>query len=96
MAGGGEVRKLRVDMAEETADQALAGKQLTDEIPDVTHLDLCRFDIRVDHRLAQGFGEHIEDRQTLALPVAGKIGLTAPQYVDIGCPLHIVTAPAGR
>ena len=83
VARGRQHGQLREYVAEEAADETLAGEQFGDEVADMTHLDFPWLDIRVHHRLAQRLGEHVVQAQALARPVAGEVGLAAAQDVDV-------------
>ncbi len=84
VAGGGQRGQFREHMAEKAADQALAREQLRDEVAHVAHLDLRRLDAGIAHRFTQSLGEHVVQAQPLPRPVAGEVGLAAPEDVDIG------------
>ena len=64
-------------MTEKTAYQALAGEEVGDEIANMAHLDLFRFDFRIGHCFLQALGKHVVQLATFPGPVPGKVCLAA-------------------
>ena len=82
MPGGGHAVETRMHETKEPAQQALAGKQLANEIAHMACVDVFGFQIDRGQTLADHLGEGVRKVHLFARPVGGKVALPSAQNID--------------